>query len=533
MRLRQLWGAIAGVLVVGCVPRPAETIIITATFPPPPGAVLTAPTLTAVAGVFATPEAAISTMVPVSVSPPSAAITSSTAVPTPARAVQPYIVQPGDTLSGIAAANEVSLAALLAINQLANPNNLIVGQTLNIPPPPTDEGSALRLLPDRRLVRSVEAAAFDTAAFIAGQPGFLKTAIDLVEGQLLTGPQIVERVALEYSVDPRLLLAAIEFQSRWLSDPTPAETNRVTPLNAPPFRSGADRAGLYHQLTWAANQLNAGYYGWKTRGLSTLEFTDGNRVRIPTALNAATVGVQWWLSRTVDQATWMQQVSANGFIATYAALFGDPYADGEEPLIPAGLVQPELTLPFPRGQTWYYTGGPHGGYGSGSAWGAIDFAPPDDITQVDSACYVSEFFATAVAPGVIARTAVGTVILDLDGDGNEATGWTILYLHIDETDRVTAGTIVETGDPIGRPSCEGGFSTATHMHIARRYNGEWLPADCGQCRPDAPDDQPVFNLSGWFVYGVPGREYQGSLLRAGERLTAEQGRAVISNQVSW
>jgi hypothetical protein len=35
---------------------------------------------------------------------------------------------------------------------------------------------------------------------------------------------------------------------------------------------------------------------------------------------------------------------------------------------------------------------------------------------------------------------------------------------------------VKTGDRIGHPSCEGGAANATHVHIARRYNGEWIPA---------------------------------------------------------
>jgi murein DD-endopeptidase MepM/ murein hydrolase activator NlpD len=49
-----------------------------------------------------------------------------------------YLVQPGDTLSGIAASHGVSLAAVESANpQIANPNLIFVGQSVKIP-----EGSA-------------------------------------------------------------------------------------------------------------------------------------------------------------------------------------------------------------------------------------------------------------------------------------------------------------------------------------------------------------------------------------------------------
>ena len=70
------------------------------------------------------------------------------------------------------------------------------------------------------------------------------------------------------------------------------------------------------------------------------------------------------------------------------------------------------------------------------------------------------------------------------------------------------------------------------MHIARRYNGEWLPITCEDCAADY--HFPPFLVSGWTVYGVPGQEYQGGMLKRGEtdRL-AEQGRNITENQVTW
>jgi murein DD-endopeptidase MepM/ murein hydrolase activator NlpD len=96
---------------------------------------------------------------------------------------------------------------------------------------------------------------------------------------------------------------------------------------------------------------------------------------------------------------------------------------------------------------------------------------------------------------------------------------------------VTQGISVQTGDVIGYAACEGGFSTATHLHIGRRYNGEWLPAYCHACPADL-SLQP-FVMSGWSVIGLRNQEYQGFLRKGGEQRTAEQGRTSPINRVSW
>jgi hypothetical protein len=51
-----------------------------------------------------------------------------------------------------------------------------------------------------------------------------------------------------------------------------------------------------------------------------------------------------------------------------------------------------------------------------------------------------------------------------------------MYLHLASNDKIRTGMLVKTGDLIGHPSCEGGSATGTHVHIARKYNGEWIPA---------------------------------------------------------
>ena len=66
-----------------------------------------------------------------SVSPTPTA--SPTPPSTPAPSVRIYVVQPGDTLSAIAARFGVSVQAIINANGLANPNTLGIGQRLVIP----------------------------------------------------------------------------------------------------------------------------------------------------------------------------------------------------------------------------------------------------------------------------------------------------------------------------------------------------------------------------------------------------------------
>lgn len=450
-----------------------------------------------------------------------------------------HIVQPGDTLYGIALLYGTSLTAILTANAFENPDTLFVGQEVRLPERPTQQTPDMKIVPDGRFVRGPGSRNFDIAAFIQRQPGHIRTATDTVPTstannmriqEMLSAAQVIARVSLEYSVDPRLLLALLEYRAGWLSSPV-LETGLDThPMIAPEDSGAVDRTGLYAQLAWTADQLNLGYYGWKYRSWTTLELSGGARLLYAPGLNAATVGLHYFLSLFTPATVWQRDVSLNGFYATYYAYFGDPFTGVTDPIVPQNIQQPPMTLPFASGETWYYTGGPHGGWGSGSAWAAVDFAPPD-VPPEGVFCYTSESWVRAVASGIIAWSSHGIVILDLDGDGDETTGWTVFYLHIAAKDRIEAGTWVDAGERIGHASCEGGFSTATHLHLARRYNGEWIPADCPAC--SGFDMRPVFRMGDWSVVGISNQEYQGYMVAGEESRIAEQGRLDPNNHISW
>jgi len=429
------------------------------------------------------------------------------ALPSPRTAPDQYTVQAGDSLGQIANRYGVSVELVVQANKLANPNILEIGQVLTIPAPtPAAAGPDFKVLPDSELVNGPVNVLFDVQTFIQEQGGYLASYYEEVDDASLSGAQIVERVSREYSVNPRLLLAVLEHQSRWLTDPRPKKDSLQYPIGW----QDPQRKGLYRQLAWAANNLNRGYYMWRVGGVGTWLLSDGSIVPIAPTINAGTAAVQQMYALLYGRQSWEQAVSEHGLFATFNALFGYPFDYAIEPLLPPDLAQPTLQLPFEPGKLWAFTGGPHGGWGDGSAWAALDFAPPGEALG----CVPSSDWVVALADGLIVRAENGAVVQDLDGDGFEQTSWTILYMHVDSQDRVKSGAFVKAGERIGHPSCEGGVSSGTHLHVARRYNGEWIPAD--QSIP--------FVLDGWISLGA-GKEYDGYLQLGSKKIEAYAGNS--------
>lgn len=454
----------------------------------------------------------------------------------PINAPTRYSVQTGDSLSSLALLYGTSVQDILALNPgLTETTTLFPGQELNLPGRPSVTTPNLKLIPDSEMIYSPAVSRFDVAAYIRFQPGFIRVYSENVgNNRFMSGAEIVQFVAQSTSVNPRLLLALLEYRSGWITNPVPEGNQILYPMGLVSERA----RGLLSQMDWAARQLNEGYYGWRTRGSQALIFDDRSRLAYASDLNAGTVGVQHFLARSSsgDKAAWQRDVSDSGFFQTYMNLFGDPFRYAIEPLVPPDLQQPTLTLPFAQGEVWYFTSGPHGGWDArASGWAAIDFAPPNppDDYIISGNCYVSPYFTTASAAGLVVRSGDGQVVVDLDMDGDERTGWTLVYLHIADKDRVAAGTMVQPGTNIGHPSCEGFYlnSLATHMHFARRYNGEWIVADCSACAPGVA--APPFVMSGWTVKGYAGQAYQGYLESGGQIHRAEQGRDDPSNRISW
>jgi len=423
--------------------------------------------------------------------------------PYPAGTMVDYTAQMGDTLPALAAHFNTT------VEEIREANPIIPDEATTMPPGLPMKipihylpfwGSPYQILPDSLFINGPAQIGFDPVAFVNSQPGWFNHYTFYLGNRNRSGGEIIEYIATNFSISPRLLLALVEYQTGGLTNDQLPENIEEYPLG---YRSQFHR-GLARQLIWAANALNNGYYGWRTGRLDIFYHRNSREERPDPWQNAASVALHFYFAKVLPEDAYTYAISSDGFQATYAQLFGDPW-ENVQVHIPGSLVQPEFRLPFTPGKTWAFTGGPHTGWGEGDPLAALDFAPPNLV----GGCRPSEDNATAVAEGVIARTGDASVVLDLDGDGDERTGWVVFYLHLANASLPEVGDVLKAGDPIGLPSCEGGEATGTHVHIARKYNGEWIAAEGAL----------AFNLEGWLAHNGS-EEYQGSLTHFGKTVQA-------------
>lgn len=414
-----------------------------------------------------------------------------------------YYTQAGDTLKGLASRFNVLPGEITSPEGVPIPPEGLFdpGVLLLIPQRLGEVSNPKPLIPDSEVVYSPSALDFNIAEFVQDAGGYLSTYKEWRSSGWYDGAGVIQRVGIENSINPRLLLVILERQSHWVYGQPENLAETDFPIGF--LHQENEKKGLYFQLSWAVQVLNKGYYGWRDGSVTEVTFPDGSKMRLSPDLNAGTVSLLYLFSRLYNQQEWAGLLyGSGGIMEQYEEMFGSPWlrAQSVEPLFPATLTQPPLELPFLPGHIWSYTGGPH------SAWGtdaeqpraALDFAP----SAVEHGCYQAEEWATATAAGLVVRSGNGVVVIDLDGDGYEQTGWAILYLHMATDGRVPLGTWVNLDDPIGHPSCEGGVSTGTHLHMARKYNGEWILADGAM----------PFTLSGWRAHADK-KAYYGTLTR--------------------
>ena len=427
-----------------------------------------------------------------------------------------YYAQSGDSIGVLAIRFGVEAQEITSASALPEEGFIPVGQLLLIPNRLKQTSSNLKLFPDSEVVNSPSSVDFDIAAYVEQAGGYLSTYKEQVyaHGEM-SGAAILEKVSKEFAIHPRLLLTLIEHQSGWVYGPKPAdEFSQWHPLGIK-----MDAAGLHHQLVKAAGLIESGYYGWREGTLVTTDFQDGWRLRLAAELNCGTVGLMQFFSTLYRFEDWSNTLyGEDGFIATYSRMFGDPWviAQEHEPIFTPDVLQPELILPFEPGVVWAYTVGPHAAWGAADVRAALDFSPP----TAESGCHTNWNWVTAAAAGLVVRSEEGVVVVDLDGDGYEQTGWNIIYLHIATTNRVPVGTWLEAGDRIGHPSCEGGKSTGTHLHIARKYNGEWVPAE----------GPLAFVMSGWKTKS--GSEFLQGWLVKGEEVRQASIYGIVASHIS-
>ncbi|MDQ4078506.1 MAG: LysM peptidoglycan-binding domain-containing protein [Chloroflexota bacterium] len=352
-----------------------------------------------------TPTAVPPTQTPL---PPTATVTSlpsatPTASPTPVQGR--YHVKAGDTLLSIALQHDMTLEELLEYNDIAGEEETIrVGEMLVVP------SSIALTLPEAWLTYDSEVVYgrsyldWDTEAFIKAKGGYLAAYTEWDR----SAAEIIDAVSAKYHVGPRVLLAAMELLSGWVSG---------GPRSQHPF--GVKDGGppnLGWQATFAAKKLMEGYYGQLEGRRDWVILDNGTAARLYPGTNPGTAAVANLLAAVTPSSNFPKLLQSNQFQKTYQRLFGK--VEGG-PVRPPGNKQPYFELPFPEAELWYFSGGPHGGFGDQiSGWAALDFAPP-----VAMGCWPSVYPVRAVAPGRVIGSEEGQVWVDLDGDHDIRTGW--------------------------------------------------------------------------------------------------------------
>jgi hypothetical protein len=169
-----------------------------------------------------------------------------------------YYTQSGDTLSAVAArfgveTNQITSAVTLPLTGLIDPGTLLV-----IPDVLGEVGPNTQILPDSEFVFSVTAADFDIYAYIAEAGGELSKYREyLGSAGWTTGAQAIERIAVENSINPRLLLAILDYEGNWV-------TGRPRDYRHTQYPMGFEKRfeqGVFRQMVLAVNHLHTGYYG--------------------------------------------------------------------------------------------------------------------------------------------------------------------------------------------------------------------------------------------------------------------------------
>ena len=121
-------------------------------------------------------------------------------------------------------------------------------------------------------VYTLSAIDFNVEVFVSEAGGYLRGVHEYMGTHGETyGGAIVKQVALDNSVNPRLLLALLEYQSGWVYGQPKNKAAQEYPLGEIDLSS----QGLLRQLKWAVNQLSIGYYGWREGRLQDSQGREG------------------------------------------------------------------------------------------------------------------------------------------------------------------------------------------------------------------------------------------------------------------
>lgn len=366
---------------------------------------------------------------------------------------------------------------------------------------PQNSDTIETMLADGQFVYGPNVGNFDLEAFLHEQ-----------QSLLINKATVIHDKASYYSINPRVLLALIEMQTGSVSgDVSSAELNNLF-YPAEGKRFDEQLEDLAETL---ATLFYARLYSRQDTTNTIIILRDEESRTLSNDVNAATYALVGTLGPTVDalQFDLITTTSAQAsFYQTYKRLFpnSDPLDNSNNIMAPTAPPSDLLKLPFSSGDSWIFSGGPHGDGGCNDyPYSSIDFSP-----NVPQCTIPTDRWITSPADADVFDVACGgcSVVLSFRNSG----GWEGRFYHVANPAVNKGGFVAKDGrigNPSQKPSCSGdcgscdGSATGVHLHFALKFNGKY-------------EDIEGAAFEGWVVHGTTC--YEGYLEKGTTRIYTDE-----------
>jgi murein DD-endopeptidase MepM/ murein hydrolase activator NlpD len=350
---------------------------------------------------------------------------------------------------------------------------------------------------DRRFTYEPGFYAPQIQAFLDTQPGTLKGLSFVVGERRHSFAEVLTGQASYFSVNPKVILALLELQSRTLSTASPASDQLGWAMG---YRGeNGNRRGLTSQVRWAVKQLFYARRDYAQR--APLTYADSSSTPLRPDMSLSEYGLAYVLAPTTTPAALPGLLRA--FQETYTRLFEDPRtAPAGWPAPAAPFLSWPLEKPLPI-TSFFDHGGPFlsrtPGGGVVTYWGRHETDIAFAYTGHDGWDYA------AAPPDMALAAADGEVVFAGNADDGCATqavildhgnGYRTLYWHLARVN-VSIGDRAVRSQPIGMVG-ESGCVTGPHLHFGVQYLGRNTDP-YGWCarEPDPWQQNPAGAISTW------------------------------------
>jgi murein DD-endopeptidase MepM/ murein hydrolase activator NlpD len=356
---------------------------------------------------------------------------------------------------------------------------------------------------DRRLTYEPGFYAPQIQALLDSQAGPLKTIALQVGDRRHSFAEVLSGQTSYYSINPKVILALIELQSRLLSTAAPSSDQVGWALGYQ--GENGNKRGIQSQVRWAVKQIL--YAKRDFPQYAPLTYADNSSAPPPPGLSVS----EYALARVLAPTTTPDRLPGllQRFLDTYMRLFGDPRtppADWPAPAAPF-LAWP-IAHPAPV-TSFFDHGGPflarNAQAGIITYWGRSE-------TDLAFAYNGHDGWDYAAAPPDLALAAAdGVVVFAGNADDNcntrsvivdHGNGYRTLYWHLARVD-VQIGDQIARGQPVGMIGSTG-CATGPHLHFGVQFLGRNTdPYGWCNAAPDPWALHPAGSASTWLWVDRP------------------------------